>query len=347
MSRSPSFFVLLLVLNGAVVVSGCGASSRARPTVAVRDVATSTLATRFEALRVHSRDVEERLALAEAETRELREQLRSADLETRRRTVRIGEGRGGAEESLRAAHNEGAGLVDVEVAVPAPEDAGRPVLRLVGQPDALSVRGAPLPPMAPLALPPVPAGVETRLPVMAIPGADPPGRYARQLAERVGAPPASRSPSSPSDLPQLGSPAESPPSSSASAGASASDSVDGATVDYRAALELVHTRHLEQALAALTVFLERHPGHVHAEGARYWRGEVHYAQRDYATALAEFEELVRLVPQGRKTADALLKIGLCHRRMGDLARAHLFFQRVLRQFPDTEAARSASRQDAS
>jgi tol-pal system protein YbgF len=345
--RSLSSIVLLLALAGAPLASGCGASTRARPSGAAPSVAATALSARLEALTAHARDVEERLALAEAEARDLRAQLRDADVETRRRTVRIGEGRGGAEESLRGAHADEGAIADVEIAVPVRDSDGRPVLRLVGEPDALSVPGAPLPPMAPLVLPPAPAGVETRLPVMALPGADAPGRYARQLAARVAATPASRLPALPVELAQAVPRAEPPMEPAQPTLAAPAESVDGATADYRAALELVHTRRLEQALAALTVFIERNPDHAYVEGARYWRGEVHYAQREYARALAEFEELIRLAPQGRKTADALLKIGLCHRRMGDLAQAHLFFQRVLRQFPDTEAARTASRQDAS
>lgn len=239
------------------------------------------------------------------------------------------------------------GFAEVEVAVPPPADAWRPVLHLVGEPGALAVRGAPLPPIEPLVLPPAPAGVETRLPVMAMAGADAPGRYSRQLAARVAATPASQLPALPTDAPRLETSAGQTAPSAVPVVAAPAAPIDGATAEYRAALELVHARRLEQALAALTVFIERHPEHAHTEGARYWRAEVHYAQREYARALAEFEDLVRRAPQGRKAADALLNIGLCHQRMGDLARAHLFFQRVLRQFPDTEAARTASRQDAS
>ena len=335
------------------LASGCGAALQPRSvgsagggagaSASASCEAQGANAPGFAALRAHAHDLEGRLALAEAEARDLRGQLRDADTEARRRTVRIGEGRGGAEEALRSSHAEEEGFADVEVDVPAPASDGRPVLRLVGETEALAVRSVQLPPAAPLALPPAPAGVETRLAVMALPGADDPGRYARALAARVAATPASRLPPLPASVSSL-APQTAPPLAAAVAPAA---SVDGPTEDYRAALELVHTRRFEQALAALDVFLERNPQDEHAEGARYWRGEVRYAQREYAQALLAFEELLRTAPDGHKTADALVKIGLCHQRMGDLARAHLFFQRVLRQFPDTEAARTASRQDAS
>lgn len=353
MRRSISSIVLLLALAGVPLASGCGAALSPRPVGSARVGASASAACEAQgandpsvaALRVHAHDLEGRLALAEAEARDLRGQLREADTEARRRTVRIGEGRGGAEEALRTSHAEEEGFADVEVDVPAPASDGRPVLRLVGEPEALAVRSVQLPSAEPLALPPAPAGVETRLPVMALPGADEPGRYARALAARVAATPAARLP----PLPASASASTLAPSAVAPAQleAALAAPLNGPTEDYRAALELVHTRRFEQALAALDVFLERNPRDEHAEGARYWRGEVRYAQREYAQALVAFEELLRTAPGGNKTADALVKIGLCHQRMGDLARAHLFFQRVLRQFPDTEAARTASRQDAS
>jgi tol-pal system protein YbgF len=282
-------------------------------------------------LRQREQELEGRLALAEAEVVDLRDRLREAESESRRRTVRIGRERGATIDEVASVPPSDAAAELVGEAE-ASGEGPRPVLELVGAP---AVRAVTLPTVEAWVGPPPPPGVEERLPVVPLEGSDAPGRYARQMAARAAATPATRLP------------AVSAEGLAQAPGSSGGATVDDATTEYRAALELVHGRQLERALAALTAFIGRHPEHAHAAGARYWRAEVRYAQREYALALAGFEELLRIAPAHARAADALLKVGLCHQRMGDLARAHLTFQRVQRQFPDTEAARAASRQDAS
>jgi tol-pal system protein YbgF len=116
---------------------------------------------------------------------------------------------------------------------------------------------------------------------------------------------------------------------------------------YRAALAHLEGRRLPEALTALTGFLDEFPAHPYAGNALYWRGEVRYAMRRYGEALRDFERLVRQHPRGEKAADALLKMGLCHQRMGDETRARAYFRRVRNEYPESVAARLASQEDAS
>lgn len=120
-----------------------------------------------------------------------------------------------------------------------------------------------------------------------------------------------------------------------------------ARAQYRQALSLVRARRFDQALIALSSFLGRYPTHRLADRALYWRGEVEYAQRDYARALQTFEALQMRFPQSAKRADALLKTGYCHRRLGDEGAAESAFRRVRKEFPESEAARTASGEGAS
>jgi tol-pal system protein YbgF len=136
------------------------------------------------------------------------------------------------------------------------------------------------------------------------------------------------------------SPAPSPPSAQSASAAS-----DPAAQVYRAALADLAARRLEPALLALDGFLRDHPRHPYASNAMYWRAEIHYVRRDYARALGEFSALIERFPRGGKAPEALLRIGLCHQRMGRLDRAQEAFGRLRAQFPDSVAARMVPRED--
>jgi TolA-binding protein len=69
--------------------------------------------------------------------------------------------------------------------------------------------------------------------------------------------------------------------------------------------------------------------------------DIFYTQKDYRGALAEFEALLAALPKGAKAPDTLLKIGLCQRALGDGARARRTWERVVREFPSSVAARQA------
>lgn len=116
---------------------------------------------------------------------------------------------------------------------------------------------------------------------------------------------------------------------------------------YLQALSLLQHQDYDRALVAFAGFLGAHPGHPLADRALYWRGEVEYALRDYARALASFDELATRFPNSGKRADALLKAGYCHRRLGDEGAARRYFRQVRNEFPDSEAARVASGEGAS
>jgi tol-pal system protein YbgF len=108
---------------------------------------------------------------------------------------------------------------------------------------------------------------------------------------------------------------------------------------YDAALALVNAKKYAEALEAFAGFLVKWPDHPYADNAMYWRGESYYAQGDYARAAAEFEGLVSRFPVGNKVADALLKAGMCHQKLGNAAKAKTFFDRLAREFSRSEAAR--------
>ena len=76
--------------------------------------------------------------------------------------------------------------------------------------------------------------------------------------------------------------------------------------------------------------------------AWYWLGESYYVTQNYELGVDAFRTLLDDHPGSRKEADALLKLGYCQQELGDRNAARSSLQEVMRQFPDTTAARLAS-----
>jgi tol-pal system protein YbgF len=108
---------------------------------------------------------------------------------------------------------------------------------------------------------------------------------------------------------------------------------------YDAALGLVNAHQYDQALEAFAAFLVRWPDHPNADNAMYWRGESYYAKGEYARAAEEFEGATLRFPLGNKVPDCLLKLGLANQKLGNLPKAKSYFDRLMHDFPRSEAAR--------
>ena len=106
--------------------------------------------------------------------------------------------------------------------------------------------------------------------------------------------------------------------------------------EYNAALATFRSREHGQAVLDFTDFIAKYSRHPLAGNAQYWIGEAYWTQRDYRQALVEFEKVSEYGPG--KAPDALVKIGLCHARLRDASRAEQAWQRVIREYPKSEAA---------
>jgi tol-pal system protein YbgF len=106
--------------------------------------------------------------------------------------------------------------------------------------------------------------------------------------------------------------------------------------EYNAALATFRSGEHGQAVLDFIDFIAKYPKHWLAGNAQYWIGEAYWAQRDYRQALIEFEKVSEYGPG--KVPDALVKVGLCHVRLRDVPRAQQAWQRVVRDYPKSEAA---------
>lgn len=106
---------------------------------------------------------------------------------------------------------------------------------------------------------------------------------------------------------------------------------------YDEALALVRAHRYPEALEAFAGFLVRWPDHPYAENATYWRGECYFAQGDHRRAAEQFEGALVRASTGVKAPDALLKLAMCHERLGDKARAKTYAERLRREYAQSEA----------
>jgi tol-pal system protein YbgF len=126
-------------------------------------------------------------------------------------------------------------------------------------------------------------------------------------------------------------------------GAAAVTSATTAIADdlYRAGVEKFRAKDFDAAVLMFYDLIVTYPDHPLRERAQFLVADIFYTQKDYRGGLAEFEALLAAMPRGIQAAEALLKIGLCHRALGDRAQARRTWERLVREFPESVAARQA------
>jgi len=112
-------------------------------------------------------------------------------------------------------------------------------------------------------------------------------------------------------------------------------------VAYNAALVTFRAGEHGQAVLDFLDFIAKYPRHALVSNAQYWIGEAYYLQRDYRQAITEFQKVPEVGPGTSKAADALLKIGMSYQGLRDSASARQTWQRLVREYPSSEAATRA------
>jgi len=177
------------------------------------------------------------------------------------------------------------------------------------------------------ALPPTPVVAPPTAPVVARPAPPP-----------VAAPP----PASTTPRISAAPPASSPPRASSAPPAKESQARTGmAEHVYNLALATFRMGEHGQAVLDFLDFMAKYPKHPLVANAQYWIGEAYYVQHDYRQAQTEFQKVLDIAPGSAKAGDALLKIGYCQLNLRDALHARATWQRVVHEFPRSEAAGKA------
>jgi tol-pal system protein YbgF len=137
--------------------------------------------------------------------------------------------------------------------------------------------------------------------------------------------------------------APSPPPSPASSGATllASATTTPAAELYRAGTAQLKAKNVDAAMLSFYDLIVTYPSDPLRESAQFLVADIYFTQKDYRGALAEFEALIAAVPRGERVPDALLKVGQCQKSLGDAGRAKRTWERVVKDYPASVAARQA------
>ena len=115
---------------------------------------------------------------------------------------------------------------------------------------------------------------------------------------------------------------------------------------YKKGMALIKEKRHREAVAMFEDFLSQFPNHDYADNCTYWIGEAHYDRQLFHKALAHFEQVVVQYPRGNKVPDAMLKAAFCYSSLGVRDRARELFEKLIRTYPGTRAARLAEKRKA-
>jgi tol-pal system protein YbgF len=141
--------------------------------------------------------------------------------------------------------------------------------------------------------------------------------------------------------PSPGSSSAPPPAPSSGVGLVPSATTTPAVELYRAGTAQLKAKNTDAATLSFYDLIVTYPNDPLRESAQFLVADIYFSQKDYRAALAEFEALVDAVPQGERVSDALLKIGQCQKSLGDTGRAKRTWERLVKDYPASVAARQA------
>lgn len=110
---------------------------------------------------------------------------------------------------------------------------------------------------------------------------------------------------------------------------------------YQAAFGLVRERQFDQAAEAFERFVTDYPSSPRVANSYYWLGEIYLAQQKLEASQKAFLQVVDGFAGSPKVPDALYKLGVLQDQLGNGEQSAHYMERVLREYPNTSAARLA------
>ncbi len=111
---------------------------------------------------------------------------------------------------------------------------------------------------------------------------------------------------------------------------------------YDRALNLVlKDKRYKQAILEFKAFNKNFPNSSYASNAHYWLGQLLFNQGELEQAKQEFDVVVKKHKDSSKRPDALLKLAMVAQKKNDAQQAIAIYQQLLKEYPDSTAAKLA------
>jgi len=110
---------------------------------------------------------------------------------------------------------------------------------------------------------------------------------------------------------------------------------------YETALNQFKLGNYQLAITSFQSFMTTFPSSELLPSAQYWIGNAHYAMRDYKSAIAAQQRVVKLWPENPKAPDALLNIASSQAELGQSTAARETLRGLVKKYPSSSAAEQA------
>lgn len=112
---------------------------------------------------------------------------------------------------------------------------------------------------------------------------------------------------------------------------------------YKASLSLYRQGDYGVAKGGFKQFMNQDPRHDYQDNGLYWIGECEFGLGRHKKAISLFKQVIDEHPGGNKVPDAMLKMALAYRELGQTERARQLLKKVASQYPNTNVGDLAER----
>ena len=110
---------------------------------------------------------------------------------------------------------------------------------------------------------------------------------------------------------------------------------------YETALNQFKVGNYQMSITGFQNFMTNFPSSELLPSAQYWIGNAYYAMRDYKSAIAAQQKVVRLWPENPKAPDALLNIASSQSEIGQASAARETLRTLVKKYPSSSASDQA------